>query len=108
MINDNSLVRLSPLKSVVHDKGDGIHISKTALEVMQSQVDMLAEILIVQSTKIAISNKRKTIMEKDIQEAFDDLIHPNLVIDEALEKLEECISSLVKSKQKGFAEHLGA
>jgi len=47
-------------------------------------------------------------MDRDVQEAFDKLMHPNLVIDEAVESLKDCIEIVEQSKKKGFSTYLEA
>lgn len=107
MEEDKYLVRISPLREMVHDVCGDIRVSAEALDAMQGQIEQLVTILIEQSKDKAIDKGRRTIKPEDVLSAFTRLVKPHIVIDEAIVKLQECIEDMEKSKKQGFSKYLG-
>lgn len=107
MEDEKYVVRVSPLREMVHNVCSDVRVGADALEAMQGQIEQLVTILIVQSKNYAVENGRKTIKPDDVINAFTRLVKPHVVIDEAIGKLRDSIEELEKAKKQGFSKYLG-
>lgn len=108
MEEELGLVRISPLTAMIHKIGEEnqIRAQQDAKVCLQNQIEQLAKILITQSMNNALEKKRKTIKPEDVMIAFQDLMHPNIVIDESINELKYCIDKLEIVRKKGFSIYL--
>lgn len=105
MENEIIIARKGPLKDKVHDIFPGIRIGDGALDLLQDQVDLVVESLINLSKKYVDDDKRKTIMESDLEKAFEEFTENKVVVDKLIKLLDSSVKELKEIRDNSTCKY---
>lgn len=80
-------VKPHSLKRFVKKKTE-MRAGSDAINLLQHQLEYLAEMLWIEASQNADDDGRKTVKEEDIQDAYDDLTEPHNLLKETADKLQ--------------------
>lgn len=106
---EDLVIRKTPLKEKLHKIKPGSMINNEALELMQDQLDCLAEILIKLAIDETENQGRKKIVEKDVEKAFKKLTRNAEAIEDTISQVKDVLKKLEYIKENsvnGYIEEV--